>query len=116
MELQHQAVMWRTDNPLPNLGQNREPGFGSKGWVPRNTWARVGSFIIGALAVTSGLVAIASSFRFKGELQALIPSLLIGFLVSFFAVVVVLCVACCLMWFGSRLLISSFRHPAIRKQ
>jgi len=90
--------------------------MGSKGWVPRNASGRVGAFIFGALFVTSGLIAIVGSFRFKGELQASIPSLLIGFLVSFFAVMVVLCVACWLLWFGSRLLNSSFRHPAIRKQ
>jgi hypothetical protein len=108
--------MRQVDNPLPNLGQSRGPGFGAEAWVPRNTSGRIGAFVIGALTVTSGLGAIAGSFRFKSELQASIPSPLIGFLVGFFAVTGVLCVACCLLWFGRRLLISSFRHSAIRKQ
>gem|GEM_PF-3612232 len=116
MKLHDRGAMWRTDNPLPNLGQSRGPGFGSKGWVPRNTSGRVGAFMIGALVVTAGLMMIAGSFRFKDELQASIPSPPIGFLASFFAVMLVLCVACCLLWFGSRLLNSSFRPSSIRKQ
>jgi hypothetical protein len=59
---------------------------------------------------------IAASFLLKGELQASIPSPVVGFLAGFFAVMMVLCVASWLLWYGSRLLMSSFRHPAIRKQ
>ena len=54
--------MRQVDSPLPNLGQSRGPGIGSKGWVPRNTSGRVGAFIIGALAVISALSMIAASY------------------------------------------------------
>jgi hypothetical protein len=89
--------------------------MGSKGWVPRNIFARVGVFIFGATFVTGALSMIAGSFLLKGELQASIPSPVIGFLVSFFAVMMVLCVACWLLWFGSRLLMGSFRRPPVSK-
>lgn len=111
--------MRQIDGPLPNLGQSRRPwtgGIGSKVWVPRNTFARVGAFIFGAIFVTGALTMIAASFLLKGELRASIPSPVTGFLMSFFAVMMVLCVACWLLWYGGRLLMSSFRHSAIRKQ
>ena len=108
--------MRQVDSPLPNLGQSRGPGIGSKGWVPRNTSGRVGAFIIGALAAISALSMIAASYVLKGEIQSSIPSSLVGLVVSFLAVMVVLCVGCWLFWYGGRLLMSSFRHSSIRKQ
>lgn len=111
--------MQQSDEPLPNLGQSRRPwtgGIGSKGWVPRNTFARLGVFISGAIFVTGALSMIAASFLLKGETQASIPSPVVGFLVSLFAVMMVLCVACWLFWYGGRLLMGSFRHSSIRKQ
>lgn len=110
--------MRQIDSPPPNLGQSRVRYFGpsSKNWVPRNTSGRVGVFIFGAIFAAGGLGIIAGSFLLKGEIQALMPSPLIGFLVSFFAAMVVLCVACWLLWYGSRLLKGSFRRASIRKQ
>jgi len=118
MNLHDRSAMRQIGGPPPNLGQSRRPrpGIGSRDWVPRNKFARVGVFIFGATFVTGALAMIAASFLFKGELQASIPSPVIGFLVNFVAVIVVLCVACWLLWYGSRLLMSSFRHPSIRKQ
>jgi hypothetical protein len=79
-------------------------------WIPRNTSGRVGIFIFGAVFVAFGLSLIAGSFVLKSELRASIASPVLGFLVSFSAVMVVLCVACWLLWYGSRLLRSSFRR------
>ena len=79
-------------------------------------WARIGAFVFGATYVAGALSMIAASFLLKNELKAMIPSPLIGFIVGFFAVMVVLCVACWLLWYGSRLLKGSFRHSAIRRQ
>ena len=111
------GTMRQVDSPPPTLA-SREPGraLGSKDWVPRNTWARVGAFTFGAFFVVGALCMVAGSFLLKGEIRASIPSPLIGLMVSFFAVMVVLCVACCVFWYGSRLLAGSFRHPSIRKQ
>jgi len=109
--------MRQIDIPPPNLGQSRGPwrGIGSKGWVPRNTSGRVGAFIIGSILVVSALCMIATSLLLKAELRAMIPSPLIAFLVSFFAVIMVLCVACWLLWYGSRLLMGSFLRASFRK-
>jgi hypothetical protein len=105
------------DSPAPNLGQSRGPyrGFGSKAWVPRNTAGHIGGFIFGVTFVTSGLAMIVGSFGLKGELRTLIQSPLIGLLVSFFVVILVLGVACWLVWYGSRLFMGSFRRPSMRK-
>ena len=110
-------TMRQIDSPPPNLGQNRGIWHGpsSKVWIPRNTSGRVGIFIFGAAFVAFGLGLIASSFMLKAELQGMIQSRLIGFFVSFLAVMMVLCVGCWLLWYGSRLLRSSFRHPTIRR-
>jgi VIT1/CCC1 family predicted Fe2+/Mn2+ transporter len=115
----HDRAMRRIDDPLPNLGQSRGPwtgGISSKSWVQRNTAARVGLFIIGSIFVIGALCVIASSYLLTAELKASMRSPLIGFLASFFAVMIVLCVACWFLWYGSRLLMSSFRRSSVRKE
>jgi hypothetical protein len=118
MKLRDRGAMQQIDDPLPNLGQRRGHwrGLGSKDWVPRDTSGRVGAFIVGAIIVTFSLSMIASSFRLKAELQAMIPSPLVGLFVAFFAVMAVLCVAFWLLWYGARVLSGSFRRPSIGKQ
>ena|ERR1700722_2322876 len=117
MKLHVRGAMRQIDTPLPNLGESRGlyRGFASTGWIPRNTFARVGVFIFGATFVIGALSMIAASILLKSEIQASIPSPGLGFLVSFFAVMAVLCVAFWLLWFGRRLLMSCFRHSTIRK-
>jgi VIT1/CCC1 family predicted Fe2+/Mn2+ transporter len=119
MKRNDQGAMRQIDDPLPNLGQSRRPwtgGIGSKGWVPRNTFARVGVFMFGATFVTCALSMIAASLLLKGEMQASIPLPVVGFLASFLAVMMVLCVAGWFLWYGGRLVMSSFRRAAIRKK
>ena len=86
--------MRQVEDLLPNLGQRRGDLVSQRRAGCLGIGRGAGAFVIGALTVTSGLVAIVGRFRFKGELQASIPSPPIGFLVSFLAVMGVL--SCCL--------------------
>jgi VIT1/CCC1 family predicted Fe2+/Mn2+ transporter len=117
MRIHERGLMRQIDEPPPNLGQRRGPwrgGMSSRDWVPRNMWARLGVFIFGAIYVICALSMIAASFLLKRELRASIASPVLGFLASLFAVMAVLCIAWWLLWFGSRLLRSSFRHFTMR--
>ena len=106
--------MRQVDSPLPNLGQSRGPyrGMGSKGWVPRNTVARVGALFFGSFFGASGLTVFASTFLLKVESQRLISSPLIAYLVSLVAVMMSLAVASFLIWYGVRLVVGSFRRSS----
>jgi hypothetical protein len=89
--------------------------MGSKGWVPRTSAQRFGAFLVGAVFVAGSLNLIVLSFGLKGEFRASISSPIVGFIVSFLAVMMVLGVAFWTLWFGGRLLVGSFRHSRIRR-
>jgi hypothetical protein len=80
--------MRQIDSPPPNLGQSRGPyrGIGSKDWLPRTSAARVGGIIFGTVYVAGGLMMFVASYALKHELQNLISSPQVAFVVSLVAV------------------------------
>ena len=102
------------DGPPPTLVIRGER-IGSKDWVPRNTLLRIGAFLYGAVFVVAGLMMIVGSMLFKGEFQREISSPATVFLVSLVAVSMALAAASLSLFYGVRLLRSSFRQSPISK-